>query len=82
MATTYHANIGQQLRQNQDAGINHVIIEKRDTSNVDKSNTNGCHSYTSESWSDDLNSIKRWAKEDAYYPELITFEVVETLLLA
>lgn len=77
MATTYHTYLGQKIRQNQDAGINRVIVKKRDTSYVEKSNTNGCHSFANESWSDDLDSIKRWAKEDAYYPESLTFEVIE-----
>jgi len=78
METTYHTSSGQKIRQNQDLGINKVIIEQTKTDYVEKSGAFGQDSYTNQIWSKDIDYLKRWVKDWAYYSDKIYFEVIET----
>ena len=75
MTTTYHAQSGQKTRQNQDAGINQVIIERRETDYVERTGSYGSDSYTNEMWADEVETIERWCKAWAHYPEDLVFEI-------
>jgi len=76
METTYHTSSGQKIRQNQDLGINNVVIEKKKTNYVEKSQVFGQDSYTNQIWSEDIDYLKRWVRDWAHYPDEIYFEVI------
>ena len=76
METTYHYRGGQSVRQNQDCGINKVIIVKKQTNFTELAKCSGQDWFANESWSTDIERIKRWAKEWAYYPERLSFEII------
>lgn len=72
---TYHTQSGQTIRQNQDLGINTVIIDRRETDYVERTNTEGADSFTNEMWATDTETIKRWCKDWAYNPDDLEFEI-------
>lgn len=73
--TTFHAPGGQAIRQMQDCGEHHVIIEKKKTDYVEIARCNGQDNFTSESWNEDVDCLINGIKEWAYCPEKLTFEI-------
>lgn len=74
---TYHCLSGQRIRQNQDCNNHTVLIEKKETDNVDESGVHGVDSFTQEIWNTDVDRLKSCAKDWAYYPNLIRFKMVD-----
>lgn len=77
--TTYHAPSGQRIRQMQNKGINHIVVEKKETDFIFKSKCFGADSFTQKMWASDFETIKRWAKEWAIYPDRLTFKCITSL---
>ena len=67
---------GQKVRQNVQLGLPTEFIKVKNSDWVEKSKCNGQSNFTNVMWSDDLDSLQRWANEWAGSEvELIEVEV-------
>ena len=80
MSTIYQTISGQQVRQHQETKrtINQaIIIEKIENSDLPFfSKCSGQSNFTQKMWAEDLETIEKWLKEWAHYPEKIKIKVV------